>query len=133
MLGDPMTDLSVALEVDYFRMARDRYFVPVTVKIPGAELELAHGKAASKAPSSISSAKCAIPRGRCRGNVRDYQEIKLKGESVPAPCQAHPGLRHGLHPAARHLHPQIPHARKRNRQDGDVRNQVRGPGPRPPR
>ena len=36
MLGDPMTDLSVALEVDYFRMARDRYFVPVTVKIPGS-------------------------------------------------------------------------------------------------
>ena len=65
MLGDPMTDLSVALEVDYFRMARDRYFVPVTVKIPGCELELAqHG--APKAPSSISSAKCAIPRAWCR-------------------------------------------------------------------
>src|SRR6202011_4978917 len=44
MLGDPVTDISVAVEVDYFRLARDRYFVPLTVKNPGSELELAkHG------------------------------------------------------------------------------------------
>jgi len=41
MLGDPVTDIQVAMEINHFRLARDRYFVPITVKIPGSELELA--------------------------------------------------------------------------------------------
>ncbi|MDE3164364.1 MAG: VWA domain-containing protein, partial [Acidobacteriota bacterium] len=41
MLGDPVTDLTVAVEVNYFRQAKDRYFVPVSVKIPGTDIELA--------------------------------------------------------------------------------------------
>ncbi len=46
MLGDPVTDLDLAMELDYFRLARDRYFVPVAVKIPGSDIELArHGGA----------------------------------------------------------------------------------------
>ena len=81
MLGDPMTDLSVALEVDYFRMARDRYFVPITVKIPGAELELAkHGGAESTKLDFIGEVRDS--KGQVQGNVRDYQEIKLKGETA---------------------------------------------------
>ena len=81
MLGDPMTDLSVALEVDYFRMARDRYFVPVTVKIPGSELELAkHGGAESTKLDFIGEVRDS--KGQVQGNVRDYQEIKLKGETA---------------------------------------------------
>ncbi|HVX65996.1 MAG TPA: VWA domain-containing protein, partial [Bryobacteraceae bacterium] len=35
-LGDPVTDLPLALELDYFRLARERYFVPVSVKIPSS-------------------------------------------------------------------------------------------------
>ncbi len=81
MLGDPMTDLSVALEVDYFRLARDRYFVPVTVKIPGAELELAkHGGAETTKLDFIGEVRDA--KGTVQGNVRDYQEIKLKGDTA---------------------------------------------------
>jgi VWFA-related protein len=81
MLGDPMTDLSVALEVDYFRLARDRYFVPVTVKIPGAELELAkHGGAETTKLDFIGEVRDS--KGAVQGNVRDYQEIKLKGETA---------------------------------------------------
>ena len=128
MLGDPMTDLSVALEVDYFRLARDRYFVPVTVKIPGSELELAkHGGAESTKLDFIGEVRDA--KGVVQGNVRDYQEIKLKGETAGTALQAHPGLRHRLHPAARHLHPEVPGARKRDRQDGHLRNQVRDSRP----
>ena len=44
MLGDPLTDLSLNAEIDYFRLARDRYFVPFSVKIPGAEIALAKSK-----------------------------------------------------------------------------------------
>ena len=46
MMGDPMTDIDVRAEVDYFRLGRDSYFVPVEVKIPGSDLEMAkHGSA----------------------------------------------------------------------------------------
>jgi len=44
MLGDPLTDLSLSAELDYFRLARDRYFVPFSVKIPGSEIALAKSK-----------------------------------------------------------------------------------------
>jgi hypothetical protein len=44
MLGDPVTDIDIAVEIDYFRLARDRYFVPVVAKIPGSELELAQAR-----------------------------------------------------------------------------------------
>ena len=41
MLGDPITDLTIAMEIDYFQLNRAEYFVPVMVKIPGRELALA--------------------------------------------------------------------------------------------
>ncbi len=41
MLGDPITDLTVAMEIDYFQLNRAEYFVPMIVKIPGSELVLA--------------------------------------------------------------------------------------------
>ena len=41
MLGDPITELTVAMEIDYFQIDRAEYFVPMIVKIPGRELALA--------------------------------------------------------------------------------------------
>src|SRR5262249_16053132 len=41
MLGDPGSELPLAIEVDYFRIGKDRYFVPVSVKIPGSVINLA--------------------------------------------------------------------------------------------
>ncbi|MGC2301640.1 MAG: VWA domain-containing protein [Acidobacteriaceae bacterium] len=45
MLSDPITELTIAMEIDYFQLNRAEYFVPVVVKIPGHELALArkHG------------------------------------------------------------------------------------------
>ena len=40
-LGDPLSDLPMVLEVDYFRVAQNRYFVPISIKIPGSEVTLA--------------------------------------------------------------------------------------------
>jgi len=80
MLGDPITDIDIAMEVDYFRMARDRYFVPVVVKIPGSELEIAkHGGAETTKIDFIGVVKDA--KGQTVGNVRDAADIKLKGET----------------------------------------------------
>ena len=35
MLGDPITELTIAMEIDYFQLNRAEYFVPIIVKIPG--------------------------------------------------------------------------------------------------
>jgi VWFA-related protein len=81
MLGDPVTDLSLALEVNYFRLGRDRYFVPVSVKIPGSDIELARkGGAESTRLDFIGEIKDA--RGNLQGTVRDEITVKLKGENA---------------------------------------------------
>ena len=81
MLGDPVTDLSVAVEVNYFRLARDRYFVPVSVKILGSDIELARkGGAESTRLDFIGEVKDA--KGLLQGTVRDDITVKLKGETA---------------------------------------------------
>ena len=81
MLGDPVTDLTVALEVNYFRQARDRYFVPVSVKIPGSDIELARkGGAESTRLDFIGEVRDS--KGQLQGTVRDEITVKLKGENA---------------------------------------------------
>lgn len=88
MLGDPVTDIDIAVEIDYFRLARDRYFVPVVAKIPGSELELArHGGAESTRIDFIGQVKDAA--GKIVQNVRDMAEVKLKGQTA-ADLAKHP-------------------------------------------
>jgi len=41
MLDNPVTDITIAMELNYFQLNRAEYFVPVAVKIPGSELALA--------------------------------------------------------------------------------------------
>jgi VWFA-related protein len=45
MAGDPITELTIAMELDFFELNRAEYFVPMMIKIPGRELVLArqHG------------------------------------------------------------------------------------------
>jgi VWFA-related protein len=81
MLEDPVTDLTLALEIDYFRQAKDRYFVPVSVKIPGTDIELARrGGAESTRLDFIGEIRDA--RNMLAGTVRDEITVKLKGESA---------------------------------------------------
>ncbi|MDX2151375.1 MAG: VWA domain-containing protein [Bryobacteraceae bacterium] len=80
-LGDPITDLSIALEVNWFRQARDRYFVPVAVKIPGSDIELARRGGAEQARLDFLG-EVRDARGAIKGSVRDEVTIKLKGERV---------------------------------------------------
>jgi len=81
MLGDPVTDLTVAMEVNYFRQAKDRYIVPVSIKIPGSDIELARkGGAESTRLDFIGEVKDA--KGALQGTVRDEITVKLKGESA---------------------------------------------------
>jgi VWFA-related protein len=88
ILGDPVTDIDIAVEIDYFRLAHDRYFVPVVAKIPGSELELArHGGAESTRIDFIGQVKDAS--GKIVQNVRDMADVRLKGQTA-AELAKHP-------------------------------------------
>src|SRR6266849_4134029 len=41
MLENPITDITIAMEVNFFQLNSAQYFVPIAVKIPGSELALA--------------------------------------------------------------------------------------------
>ena len=81
MLGDPVTDLTLAVEINYFRQARDRYFVPVSVKIPGSDIELAR-KSGAESTKLDFIGQIKDSKGMLQGTVRDEIPVKLKGDDV---------------------------------------------------
>ena len=128
MLGDPLTDLTIAMEVNFFRLARDRYYVPITLKIPGSEFELAkHGGAESTKIDFIGEVKDA--KGKVAGQRSRYERGQAQGRNCRTVGKAHPGLQHRLHPRTRHILGESAGARKPDRQDGDIPDQVHGARP----
>jgi VWFA-related protein len=81
MLGDPVTDLTIAAEVNYFRQSRDRYFVPVAVKIPGSDIELPR-KGGAESTRLDFIGEVTDSKGLRQGVVRDNIMVKLKGETA---------------------------------------------------
>jgi len=76
MLGDPITELTLAMEVGYFQLNRAEYFVPVEVKVPGSELALAKkGGAEHTLLDFIGEVKDEF--GSTVSNVRDKADVKL--------------------------------------------------------
>ena len=81
MLGDPVTELTIAMEVDYFQLNRAEYFVPLVVRIPGRELALARrGGAEHTLIDFIGEVKDNF--GTTISNVRDKVDIKLSGATA---------------------------------------------------
>ncbi len=77
MLEDPITELSIAMEIDYFQLNRAEYFVPIVVKIPGRELALAkRGGAEHTLIDFVGEIKDMVG-GMTVSNVRDNVNIKL--------------------------------------------------------
>jgi VWFA-related protein len=77
MLDDPITELSIAMEIDHFQLNRAEYFVPIVVKIPGRELALAkRGGAEHTLIDFVGEIKDLIG-GTTVTNVRDNVNIKL--------------------------------------------------------
>jgi VWFA-related protein len=77
MLGDPITDLTISMEVNYFQLNRAEYYVPLVVKIPGRELALA--KKMGSEHTEIDFV-CEIKDdfgGTTVSNIRDSVNIKL--------------------------------------------------------
>jgi VWFA-related protein len=81
MLGDPITDLTIQMEVNYFQLNRAEYFVPVVMKIPGSELVLARkGGAEHSVIDFIGEIKDEF--GVTVQNIRDKVDSKFSGETA---------------------------------------------------
>jgi VWFA-related protein len=81
MLGDPITDLTIQMEVNYFQLNRAEYYVPVVMKVPGSELALARrGGAEHTVIDFIGEIKDEF--GVTVQNIRDKVDIKLTGETA---------------------------------------------------
>jgi VWFA-related protein len=84
-LDDPFTDLPLAMEVDYFQTGRDKYFVPITVRISGSALDLS--------PKSTTDldfiGQIRDLHGKLLGGVRDEIKLKLTEENAAQLAQRH--------------------------------------------
>jgi VWFA-related protein len=78
---NPVTDLPVAVEVDYFRLGKAKYFVPVSVKIPGSALVF-RGKGARQATALDFIAQVSDSAGKPMSAVRDQIPLKLNTETA---------------------------------------------------
>jgi len=80
-LGDPITDLTLAMEINYFQLNRAEYYVPVTLKIPGSELALARTGGAERTMIDFIG-EIRDDYGTPITNMRDKVDIKLSGETA---------------------------------------------------
>lgn len=74
MLEDPITELTMALEVNYFQLNSAEYFIPIAIKIPGSELALAKRGGAEH---TVIEFMGEIRSGGPANNTRDKIDIKL--------------------------------------------------------
>ncbi|MGB7285186.1 MAG: VWA domain-containing protein [Candidatus Acidiferrum sp.] len=77
MLDDPITELTIAMEIDYFQLNRAEYFVPIVVKIPGRELSIAKRGGAERTLIDFIGEIKDVYGGATITNVRDKVNIKL--------------------------------------------------------
>jgi VWFA-related protein len=82
MLEDPITELTIAMEVNYFQLNRAEYFVPIVVKIPGRELSLAKKGGADHTLIDFVGEIKDVYGGNTVTNVRDNVNIKLSGATA---------------------------------------------------
>jgi VWFA-related protein len=81
MLENPVTDITLAMEVNYFQLNSAEYFVPVSVKIPGSELALARRRGAARTEIDFIG-EVKDDYGITMQNVRDKLDIKLSDQTA---------------------------------------------------
>jgi VWFA-related protein len=88
LLDNPITEINLAMEVNYFQLNSAEYFVSVDVKIPGRELALAKkGGAEETLMDTIGEVKDDF--GNTIQNLRDKLNIKMDQETA-AQLATHP-------------------------------------------
>jgi VWFA-related protein len=88
MLGDPITDLTITMEVNYFQLNRAEYYVPVVMKIPGRELALARRGGAERTVIDFIG-EIKDDYGSTVQNIRDKVDIKISGETAAQLLKRH--------------------------------------------
>jgi VWFA-related protein len=92
---NPITDLPMAIEVDYFRLDKDKYFAPISVKIPGSALSF-RNKGSKAATELDFVANVLDARQRPVATVRDTIPLKVSettaGEVVRKSIQYDTGV-----------------------------------------
>jgi VWFA-related protein len=78
---NPITDLPIAVEVDYFRLDKSKYFVPISVKVPGSALEF-QKKGARQATELDFIAEVRDSRRRMAATVRDTIPLKIDQDTA---------------------------------------------------
>jgi VWFA-related protein len=73
---NPVTDLPIAVEVDYFRLAKGKYFIPISVRIPGSALSF-RNKGAKAATELDFIGEIRDTRDRVASVVRDTIPVKV--------------------------------------------------------
>jgi VWFA-related protein len=79
--GDPVTDLPLVLQLDYFRVSPTAYYVPVSIRVPGSVVGLAVKGGASETQLDFAGQVQDEQRAPV-GNVRDNIKIKLDGDNA---------------------------------------------------
>lgn len=81
LLGDPVTDLPLVVETDFFRLSKTSYFIPVSLKIAGSELTFA-----KKGPNEQADfdfiGQVRDSKGKQVAVVRDGITVKLTEENA---------------------------------------------------
>jgi hypothetical protein len=77
MQGDPWTDLTIAVEINYFQLNKAEYYVPVFVKVPGRELALAKRGGADRTHIDLVGEIKDDFGGTTVENIRDHFDAKL--------------------------------------------------------
>jgi VWFA-related protein len=81
MLQNPVTEISIAMEINYFQLNSAEYFVPVAVKMPGSELALARRGGAVRALMDFIG-EVKDDYGNTIQNVRDKIDRELSDYTV---------------------------------------------------
>ena len=118
-LGDPVSELPLALEVDYFRVAKDRYFIPISVKLPGSAIGYSK-KGANQTNELDFIGQVRDSNGRLVGGVRDQITVKLNEANAAQIDRRYMQYDSGLTLGVRQLQPDLSRARRPQRQDGDL-------------
>jgi len=79
--SDPITDMAIAMEVNYFQLNKAEYFVPLTVKIPGSELGLARNSGAERTSFDFVG-RIKDDFGTTVQNLREKISVDLSGAAA---------------------------------------------------
>jgi VWFA-related protein len=82
MQGDPWTDLTVAVEINYFQLNKAEYYLPIMVKIPGSELVLAKKRGADVASIDFVGEIKDDYGGTTVENIRDHVDFKVSDKTA---------------------------------------------------